>query len=159
MPSLPDIRDPSACKCHRCGISNVKGSTDPNVCAYQAALQNVAYFWLADGNGFNNGNVTWQCCNCARDIPFGVTTLSNADYNKTACTQCRNRPREVINGMRGQMPARPANHLQYQVSRKQCAWTVLAAVIIGSLCVAFFVWDGNKRQKSKPESPDTKMNP
>ena len=85
----------------------------------------------------NLGNVKWRCCNCAKDIKFGVTTLTPAQYGlflcstkaccdvgrtciddtdvyscsshatltimcaeKTACIQCKNRPRELCFQMR-----------------------------------------------------------
>ena len=38
----------------------------------------------------------WKCCNCSRDIKFGVTTLTAAEYNRTACWQCKARPVQVI---------------------------------------------------------------
>ena len=33
----------------------------------------------------NLGNVKWRCCNCAKDIKFGVTTLTPAQYGLFLC--------------------------------------------------------------------------
>ena len=96
-------------------------------CAVQCAIsQDIKYFsasrvrswslartWsLADGAGFNKGDIKWQCCNCARDHPAGTvcvkserwsewkerilikflfqaTMMTDEEYNKTACHQCK----------------------------------------------------------------------
>ena len=79
----------------------------PRQCSYQAPLQNIGFAFLADGNGIGTGNVTWRCCNCARDLKFGATTLSEKEYNKTACFQCKARPKEVIQQMRAQVGLNP----------------------------------------------------
>jgi hypothetical protein len=89
--------------------------------------------------------VTWQCCNCAKDIRFGVTTLSAAQYEKTACFQCKNRPKEVVARMRAENYVAPIpRHLdpQYQVSKRGVVLTGICVVLLVALAVGSY-WVGN----------------
>ena len=84
----------------------------------------------------------WQCCNCARDIRFGKTTLTDAQYEKTACFQCRNRPKEMIARMRTENYVAPIpRHLdpQYQVSNRGVAITVVCGLILIAIAVGSYV--------------------
>ena len=150
MPLL-DLRDEAGKKCISCGILNVTGSTRQDVCSYTAPLQNVAVAFLADGNGFGKGNVKWRCCNCAKDIKFGVTTLTPAQYEKTACIQCKNRPRELCFQMRQEHfalnPPQPS-HLQYATSTKKFIFSMTIALVILAGCIGFFVFA--RRNRSDP---------
>lgn len=85
--------------------------------------------------------VKWQCCNCARDIRFGQTTLTDAQYEKTACFQCRNRPKEVIARMRTENYVAPIpRHLdpQYQVSNRGVAFTAVCGLILIAIAVGSY---------------------
>ncbi len=121
--------------------------SDPSVCqcSYRAALQNVGFMFLADGNGYDKGTVKWKCCNCSRDIKFGVSTLTVAEYNRTACWQCKYRPVQVIAEMRRQHaidnpPVAWNERYGPPMSRKRMCvcFCVIFIVLVGSIAAFYF---------------------
>ena len=53
------LRDREGRQCVDCGIISKPGSQQQDVCTYKPFLQNMAVWFLADGNGFNTGNVRY----------------------------------------------------------------------------------------------------